>query len=334
MKKILLSILALFLFSSNVYATSLTAVKDDAWTIGEVMKVEDGEETTTHLRRLYLDTDTPAFCVDYGAHIQTGTVTVNQVDLISYFSRGISESSAQALKKRLSEYLYFGYGYEGRTSEKYYFATQKLIWDAINDSGFYRSSDYTSRVGETNFSTIGFKIKDGETINISAELGTITDSISAYYKTPSVCSSQKKYELAVGESMSFTDNNNVIANYNVECDAGLTCEVNGGTLTVTATEAGKGKTIRFSKAGAGVEPVLYENPTPDPEKPDKENQNVISGGNVGPVSCSFSIDTYQNVQTGSILKAVIITLGFVLAVVVSIICIKGIKINKAPKDEA
>lgn len=331
MKKIgilTITILTTIAFTGKVYATTLTAVKDNAWTTGEVMKVEDGQETTTHLRKLYVDTDTPAYCVDYGAHIKTGTVTVNQIDFVTYFSRGISTQAAQSLRKKLGEYMYFGYGSEGRTSEKYFFATQKLVWDAVNATGFYRSNDYTTRVGTTSFSTIGFKIKGGSNIDISAEVDAINKSISDYYIKPSMCSSQSKLELGVDESKTFTDSNGVLSKYNVSCGDGLTCSVNGNELTVTATAAGKDKTITFSKEGEGTEPILYENPTPDPDEPNKENQNVVIGGNVGPVSCTFGIDTYQNVQTGNILKAIVIILGMTLVIIASAISLKVLYTNR------
>ena len=327
-KNLAIFMLILLLSNSKVYATTLTAIKDNAWSTGEVMKVEDGVETTTHLRKLLIDNNSPAYCVDYGAHIKTGDVSVNQIDLISYFSRGISEQAAQDLNKKLGEYLYFGYGSEGRTSEKYFFATQKLVWETINATGFYKSQDYTSRVGTTNFSTVGYKIKNGNNIDISAELAAINKSISDYYIKPSMCTNNNKLELAVEESKIFTDSNGVLSKYSIECGDGLSCNVNGNNLTVTAVAAGKDRTITFVKRADGLEPILYENPTPDPDSPEKENQNVIIGGYVGPVSCSFNIDTFQNVQTGNILKATIIILGITLAIVASAISLKILFSNK------
>ena len=328
LKKIIASILVMTILITNVHATTLTAIKDDAWTIGEVMKVEDGEETTTHIRKLLIDDTRPAYCVDYGAHIKTGTVTVNEVDLITYFSRGISAQAAQELSKKLNEYLYFGYGSEGRTSEKYFLATQKLVWETVNSTGFYRSTDYTSRVGETNFPTVGYKIKNGSDISISEEIDAINESISEYYIKPSMCSLQSKLELGVEETKTFTDSNGVLSKYTVECDEGLVCTVSENTLTITATAAGKNKMVRFNKNGDGTPLVLYENPTPDSDAPDKENQKVIVGGEVGPVSCSFGIDTYQNVQTGSIIKSIVIILGLTLTIIASAISLTILFANR------
>ncbi len=324
-KFIILFVLLMFLFSRNAYATTVTAQKNN-WNTGEIYKVQDGTATNTHLRKIWIDSGTPAFCVDYGAHIPEGTANVNQIDFVTYFSRGMSETAAKELEKKLNEYLYFGYGSSGRTTEKYFFATQKLVWETINSTGFYKSNDYTTRVGTTNFSTVDFMIKNGSSIDLSEELNSINKSINDYYIKPSMCSSNSKLELTVNESKTFTDTNNVLSQYQVTCGSGLNCETNGNTLKVTALSSGNNQTITFTKNGSGTSAILYENPVKDDTN--KENQKIISGGSVGPVSCNFGIDTYQNVQTGNNMIIIFGVVGIVSIIVASIIYYRKIEISK------
>ena len=322
--KIALFIIPL-LFATKVNAITLNSTKD--WGGFQIYKIQDGEVLTTHLRKLDVDGEA-AYCIDYGAHIVAGEV--NQIDFVTYFSRGISTSAAQVLERNINDYLYFGYGSTGRTTDKYRYATQKIIWELVNDTGFYGSNDYTTRIGATSFRDVQYKVEDGDNIDISQEVAAIKKSVSDYYVMPSMCSSSVKLELAVNASKTFTDTNGVLSQYKVNCSSGLKCEINNNTLTVTATSDGNNKTISFTKSGKGTPAILYENPNKD--ETEKETQRVITGGAVGPVSCNFGIDTYQNVQTGTGIVTMLGIIGILAIMAATIICFKVI--NTTGKESA
>ena len=234
-----------------------------------------------------------AYCIDYGAIIEKGSA--ESISLQEYFENGLSSSNAATLAKKINEYIYFGYyGQDGSQSEKYYMATQRLIWQAIYESGFYSSSYYKGRnIDITGIDNLNFQYSGGTAIDVSQEMTAIKKKISTYYQTPSFCSSDSKLEIAVGETATYTDNNGVLSNYKVTCGTGLTCETSGNKLKVTAVNEGADQTITLSKSGAGTGTTVY--------RISSEYQAAVPTiGKVEPVSCNFGVDTYKNVQTSDI----------------------------------
>lgn len=85
-----------------------------------------------------------AYCIDFGT--QLGTYT-NETDdhaqtLLSYLTdNGLTEAVAKDAVNKVMLYNYFGYnsGVKGRNTYQYYLATQQLIWETLNDTGFFKS---------------------------------------------------------------------------------------------------------------------------------------------------------------------------------------------------
>lgn len=230
------------------------------------------------------------YCIDIGLNLpghDNDSISVYSKTLEEYLSGvlGSNSSKAKEITKKINEYIYFGYDIKDTKSKEkgeYYAATQQLIWEELSKAG-YRSNEYSQ--------AIPFLLAGNSTeIDLTNEKNTILNSINNYYKTPSFCSSQNKLEIAVGETATYTDNNKVLSQYEVNCSDGLTCKKNGNDLKVTVQNDSGEQTITFTKAGAGKGTTLY-----------KEGSNqavVINQGKVEPVSCQFGIDTYKNVQTG------------------------------------
>lgn len=265
---------------SKLYDNSETGSTDNKAEVGLITIIVDGKEY-------------PGYCIDFGMVIGFGTAEIQ--NLQEYYSNILGESAAKQLIKKLTEYVTFGYGTEGKNTAKYYLATQQLIWEAISDTGFFATDFY---VEQTNNKRKKLKIEnfrwtnDGgaTTIDVSAEINSIKNSISNYYKTPSFCSSQNQIEIELGESAEYTDNNNVLSKFKVNCENGLECQTNGNILNVKAiNEAGSNK-ITFSKAApTDTEAYVYRI---------AGHQGVITyEGRLEPVSCEFGIDSYQNVKT-------------------------------------
>ncbi len=296
-KLTLLTLIVSFAAIINVNAAYIHG-NHTSWSNGNIKKLEDGVEGNTYLYKLWIDSGTPAFCVDYGAEIVAKEAS--ETSLTEYFSKGLSKENAQILANKINQYLYFGYGSSNRDSEKYYLATQKLVWEAISQSGFYNSSYYTSHVKAYNFSKLEFKFEGSNNIDVSNEVSQINSDIQNHSITPSQCTSATTLEIAVGETVTYTDSNGVLSKYKVSCGDGITCETQGNDLKVTAVKSDGDNTITFTKTGNGTTAKIYK---------DGSTQGVVVGGSVPKVSCTFGIDTYQNVQTSDTKILLIVFIG-------------------------
>lgn len=222
------------------------------------------------------------YCLDVGASL-TDKAAIEPIDgnLESYLTKMLNnKEKAVKVTKKINEYIQFGYKYNGQNSDKYLIATQKLIWDELYKAG-YRQEHYANNV----YFTAG-----GQDYDITTEENNIKNNINNYYKTPSMCSSSNKLEIATGETVTYEDKNNVLSNYKVNCDNSLKCQIEGNKLKVTASAEGTEYKITFNKEGMnGSSNVIYQR---SDEQTVVVNANPIEG-----ISCQFGIDTYKNVQT-------------------------------------
>lgn len=288
MKKKLMLLMLLFVgifsFKTEVNAATLhgTGGTSTFSGFGGVCKLFDGESYAQSAKietmKFYIDTtDNPAFCLEIGAHFVPGEASGK--DLKTYLSEsGISNSTDVA--KKINEYLYFGYGSSGRTSNRYYLATQKLIWEELSKAGFYNTSYFKSNefpITPPSFTKVNFYGTDVGTLDLSSEVAAITNSVTDYYKKPSICSTGN-LTLETGEEKTLTDSTGVLSEYTVSCGEGLTCEKSGNNLKITAKSVGA-KTITLTKAKKGTAAMAYA----------RDNyQDLVAGGEVGPVSCKIN----------------------------------------------
>lgn len=249
--------------------------------------------------------DRIGFCIDFGMDIKTGTTETPET-LKEYFGNVLSETETEQLIKKLTLYTTFGYGSQGKTTDKYILATQQLIWEAISDTGFYASDFYYNQangeVPKLKIENFKWSIDEGKTtIDIDNELNAIQSSINEYYRTPSFCSAQNKIEIEVGSTAEFIDNNNVLSKYQIVCDDGISCETEGNKLKVQALDAASSQRITFSKKATGSESYVYRV---------AGKQGVITNqGTLETVSCEFGVDSFKNVQTSDTKILYIITIG-------------------------
>ena len=103
------------------------------------------------------------YCLDPSNIIQT----TNYYTSDNFSMVGLSDEDI----RKIENYAYYGYGYEGHTSKEYYMATQQLIWEVFPDYVIY----YTT---EGN--------KQGNVIDISSYMQEIKDTIASNNKYPSL----------------------------------------------------------------------------------------------------------------------------------------------------
>ena len=237
---------------------------------------------------------TTAYSIDVGANLgDKAPISQLNENLESYLEKQLNnkEKDTQVTKK-INEYMHFGYKYNGQNSDKYLIATQKLIWDELYNAG-YRQDNYSNNV----YFTAG-----EEEYDISTEENKIKNNISNYYKTPSMCSSANKLEIAIGETAIYEDTNKVLSNYQVQCNEGLTCKIEDNKLRITATKEGAAQKITFIKNGkTGTSNVIYQR--------ENEQAVLVNAAPLDEVSCQFGIDTYKNVQTSGMKLLYITVIG-------------------------
>lgn len=156
------------------------------------------------------------YCLQPDARITTN-------DYIKYeFNRsGYSEET----RKQMELISYYGYGYKGHDSIKYYIATQDLLWRFSPDEDIR----WTTSSNEY-----------GEEIDISNEKNEIMNLVNNHNKLPWY--NNYLYDLLVNQDMELL--NGEISNFEVEYDEGLEVIRDGNNLKVTPKEEGIFK-IRF-----------------------------------------------------------------------------------------
>ena len=313
-KVILISlIITFFIFTTNVSAAAKITGREKVLINGnEVYKVYDNphENLQGYVRDagaiIHVEIDGKTYvgyCVEFGINSAEGDLD-STVNLYEFFRNALSEEETQNLIKKISLYIKYGYGSEGKTDSKYYLVTQQLIWETINATGFYSSEFYQERSGRTiNAQNIGWtqNKETKEKIDLSTEYAQVKNDIVKYYTTPSFCSSQNKLEIEVGETIEYTDSNNVLSLYDVTCDSGITCEKNNNKLTVTAKDQTGSQSITFTKPKSGTDGVIY--------RPSGKQGVIVEAGSLEPVTCQFGIDTFKNVQTSETKTVYIVIIG-------------------------
>ena len=167
----------------------------------------------------------------------------------------------------ISQYQYKDSTHD-HSAEKWYAAAQMLIWNKVNPS---IDSYFTNTLDGTRNDNI-----------LKAEQNEIMDLVNNHNKKPSF--SNMPSEMVIGSSITLTDNNGVLENYEVSDVKGATITKNGNNLTITATEVGN-MSFKLVKLGNRYgEPVrLYYA---------SDSQNVIRRGNIDPIMINNSIKVY------------------------------------------
>lgn len=151
-----------------------------------------------------------AYCIDSSSVI--GTSTYSSTD--DWSLSGYTEEE----KKRMELISYYGYGYEGHNTVKYYMATQELIW-LLRDDAVKWTNDYS---------------ESAQQINVDNEKNEILKLVNQHYILPSFVGNEYTQELGV--KFNLIDRNNVLNNYNVISELDFT--KNDSNLSITPNKFG------------------------------------------------------------------------------------------------
>lgn len=230
----------------------------------------DGSEHSWYFKHYSFGNEV-AYC------IEPGVIEGVNYSQGSYSATGLPES----IKERLLLIGYYGYTYPGHQTLKYRAATQGMIWQTIIGGGY------------VNFSTERWGA--GTQLDISAETAEIERLIATHYTRPSF--NGGTYNLQVGETITLTDTNNVLGNYDILVN-GADYSVNGNNLIIKPTTSGT-ITVNLKKKMpySSNYKIFYGDGV----------QNMMVAGSTDPVVSQFKINSYygqvemnkKDIETGS-----------------------------------
>ncbi|MGM9875727.1 MAG: SpaA isopeptide-forming pilin-related protein [Bacilli bacterium] len=257
-----------FIGVQNVHAATLT-MEDSGYFYDR--NNASGNDRHSWYWRLYTVDGQVAYCIEPGTPEGTSMIEGN------WSNTGLSDS----IKERITLIGYYGYTYPGHQTLKYRAATQGMIWQTIIGSGY------------VNFSTERWGA--GTQLDISAETAEIERLIATHYTRPSF--NGGTYSLQVGETITLTDTNNVLGNYDILVN-GADYSVNGNNLIIKPTTSGT-ITVNLKKKMpySSNYKIFYGDGV----------QNMFVAGSTDPVVSQFKINSYygqvemnkKDVETGS-----------------------------------
>ena len=158
---------------------------------------------------------------------------------------------------------YYGYGYSGHTDSKWYAITQLLIWRYAIPGGNF-------------FFTDGL---DGNRTNIyDNDIISLINQVESHYTKPSFNNSNNK--VLIGDSITLTDTNNVLGNYYISNNGGLSIDKSGNSLTISANKLGEFN-VTLNKASNVNSPTYFYTSS--------SSQNMMIRGDVDSVGANFKI---------------------------------------------
>lgn len=179
----------------------------------------NGKELSASFGYMYAD-GFIAYCIDPGVSLKIGEYQKNY----NFNFKNIDNKK----KEKLELIAYYGYEYPGHSTEKYYYATQALIWEII---------------GSTNVSFTTLRNRGGEEINIDKEKNEIKELVNKFSLLPSFANA--KITAFLGETIVLEDSNNNYFNFDYTSNNRNTFNFNNGKLNIELKELGEGR-IKFS----------------------------------------------------------------------------------------
>ena len=173
---------------------------------------------------------------DYVQQLYVGDKTVFCIEPMQLFTEGLDyhqdtakwDELSEQTRQNIWEINYYGYSYSGHQTEKYYVATQVMIWQAV--TGTWYQPYYT----------------DGTTVyDISNEVAVINNLRTQPQGRPSF--NNQTIKMGLNTPVTLTDTKGTLANYSITGSNGIRASVNGNNLTVAITSENYDKSITFSR---------------------------------------------------------------------------------------
>ena len=212
---------------------------------------------------------------DYVQQLYVGDKTVFCIEPMQLFTEGLDyhqdtakwDELSEQTRQNIWEINYYGYSYSGHQTEKYYVATQVMIWQAV--TGTWYQPYYT----------------DGTTVyDISNEVAVINNLRAQPQGRPSF--NNQTIKMGLNTPVTLTDTKGTLSNYSITNSNGICASVDGNNLTVAITSENYDKSITFSRnfsardvnviyGSAGYQRVIYLASRRDPSPNFKLNFDLM-----------------------------------------------------------
>ena len=212
---------------------------------------------------------------DYVQQLYVGDKTVFCIEPMQLFTEGLDyhqdtakwDELSEQTRQNIWEINYYGYSYSGHQTEKYYVATQVMIWQAV--TGTWYQPYYT----------------DGTTVyDISNEVAVINNLRTQPQGRPSF--NNQTIKMGLNTPVTLTDTKGTLSNYSITNSNGIRASVDGNNLTVAITSENYDKSITFSRnfnardvnviyGSAGYQRVIYLASRRDPSPNFKLNFDLM-----------------------------------------------------------
>lgn len=190
MKKFLLFCSMFFVFSFKVYASHLDLYKIEG-VYSSQYNMDNGSYFSSNQKKYVMD-GRVVYCIEPGINIMTR----------EYESLDLSRSNfSQDVLDAISLIGYYGYDYPGHSTDRYFMATQELIWEVIGNNEVH----FTTGINNT-----------GDYIDIDYEKNEIMSLVNSHYMKPSFDSGS--FDVVVGDDLVLIDDNHILSSYEVLSD--------------------------------------------------------------------------------------------------------------------
>lgn len=240
-KQILLSLLAvalpMFVFTGNVMAGTNDSTITYQRIEGAYFYLQNkntGVVDTNHVTKFYMNGKI-SYCIE-------PMVDINNKIFNSTSDWGVTNISSE-VRRYIEKVGYFGYEYPGHNNDRYWLATQELIWEKVNPNVMVKFT--TGANGSGNI------------IDLSAEKNEILRLSEQYNKTASFA--QNTIEGNIGDEIVLTDSNGVLDSFNMSYNGKHKITKEGNTLKIKLNETAVGEDlITFKKSSYDNEvSVIY-----------------------------------------------------------------------------
>lgn len=244
---------------------------------GIAYAVDDGIYTHMNNIRGILSVDGKvAYCIE-------PMVNITSMDGYYIISLGDYTKLTEAQLNYINKIMIFGYQYSGHQTNRYYMATQFMIWEYLGYR--VRVNEGFRNTGRNEGKPLTDVVPTGRNIDLSYEKAQIQALIDGWDTKPSFDATS--ITLKKGQSTTLIDSNGILEKMSVTSNGGLTVTQNGNSVTITANTDLENATIEFERTDINpdyVAPYLYAK---------SGSQTVEVGGTSDPTFASVTVKIDQ-----------------------------------------
>lgn len=229
MKK-LLFVLMFIMFCSGVCASEHLELVPISGVYSSEYNIDTGSYFSSNQKKYFMNGKV-VYCIEPGKEIYD-----LNYDIYNVYDFGFSSD----ILNTISLIGYYGFDYYNHQTDRYFMATQELIWETIGNNEIH----FTTGINST-----------GDEINIDYEKGEIMNLVNSHYMKPSF--DGVKVSGMYGESVVLTDTNNVLSNYDVVSSSGGVIE--GNNLRIDLTTLGDSEIVLKRKKYDDNRSILFMN---------------------------------------------------------------------------